>query len=1021
MSGLAPQWAFSAQAIDGAGDSHLSPGIHLRLLVSQLLGLPIRPFAVSRIALGQGAVNTPGGVRSDITWTDSHGATLAAPFTVSAGNPVTGWLPAPAQGVCCWIEVLASPAVGSTLKVDAVVNTDRGPAAVATAAQPKYRLSASRIERVVVTGNGTVNGVAWVNAINVAKETASIYRLLSLPMTGGQRYGGVATAAADASARVARGAPTRTPLYDAVTAANAMSAPAILNPTAAEASRIATVTPRPAAWLDRLVNDLSKPPDELIETLAVSELAGGTSDVSCLGGLWLAALDAGVNRWLGFGDVDNTPPSNAPGDVIAYVIHGGWQQGLGSIDDPDLFFTLPAAAKLSTVAAMAATLPPGVAMPPQAKAPFWDLHTVACATIASPPARPLVPTLTVSQRHWMPITPPAAQREMFVRASNLMGGAAAALARVDASGTIGLNDRPSSGTLPLVPSAPDDATTPGQGEFFDRNAPATAVGYKLSQRDWFGRWSDWSQVNAPAGQRPEPPRPVLQVFYTPPGPDTFGSPITNAPLAGQIGIQVPVPPIDGLAPGSLLLASLRITVNGAVTVIPILKPSMPPALLNWNLPGPPISRCGSVKVTITARWVDTSSVQSVDSAPIIRTLHDPRPPVPVALDYPLAYGSRPDVTNKSRIDLRWTPVAGQQRFRIFYADETTLVGYAEKAKASNGLTSAEATLLLNEIVNQTAPERAASFKIHIGIFARDAFELLSGDPIEAAPNPVELNFVHRVSGSMRVLNVYRIVSASESSQESDFALAPTLIYAVPNDGPPNAPTIDVVPDAVNPHAVTVTLTVPPGGVAATGYRLRRSSATAIDPHRMLIAQTGSVPPSVNGKPQVATFTDAGASEASANGVLRFWNTYLWRAEVRGGPAIGGGPSGEWSRASGVASLALVPNDPPDPIVKPTIQPGPTPGSWQIVCLCDAPALRGGSLGVYRLDLYRTLPGDIERLRKRFLPDDDPKNGGLDPQGVCTLVDAPDPNSTIAKDTLYRVVVVDPMGRLSTPSEKVTVP
>src|SRR5262249_47949099 len=265
-------------------------------LVSQLLGLPIRPFAVSRISLGQGAMNTPGGIRTDVTWTDSHGVTLVAPFTVSAGNPVTGWLPGPAQGVCCWIEVMASPAAGSTLKVDAVVNTDRGPAAVATAAQPKYRVSASRIERVVVSGSGTVSGVVWVNAVNVAKETASIYRLLSLPITGGQRYGGLATAAppppapgsrgaptppppsdaaaaADASARVSRGAPTRTPLYDAVTAANALSAPAILNPTAAEASRIATITTKPAVWLDRLVNDLSKPPDELIETLAVTELA----------------------------------------------------------------------------------------------------------------------------------------------------------------------------------------------------------------------------------------------------------------------------------------------------------------------------------------------------------------------------------------------------------------------------------------------------------------------------------------------------------------------------------------------------------------------------------------------------------------------------------------------------------------------------------------------------------------------------------------------------------------------------
>jgi hypothetical protein len=116
---------------------------------------------------------------------------------------------------------------------------------------------------------------------------------------------------------------------------------------------------------DRLVNDLQTS-DELIETLAVSELAG-MSDVSCLAAV---ARRAGRRRE---SMARFRRRRQHPAEQRAWrrdrMIHGGWRRDLGSDDDPDLFFTLPKQARVDR-RGDGRDIPPGVAMPPQAKAPF---------------------------------------------------------------------------------------------------------------------------------------------------------------------------------------------------------------------------------------------------------------------------------------------------------------------------------------------------------------------------------------------------------------------------------------------------------------------------------------------------------------------------------------------------------------------------------------------------------------------------------------------------------------------------
>ena len=89
---LAPPWAFSAGAIHGIDDTHLVKGIHIRAVPSPSAGLPATPLFVYRAVLTPDAVASLG-QRTDVTWIDSHGVVLTAPFEVQPDNPVTGHIP----------------------------------------------------------------------------------------------------------------------------------------------------------------------------------------------------------------------------------------------------------------------------------------------------------------------------------------------------------------------------------------------------------------------------------------------------------------------------------------------------------------------------------------------------------------------------------------------------------------------------------------------------------------------------------------------------------------------------------------------------------------------------------------------------------------------------------------------------------------------------------------------------------------------------------------------------------------
>lgn len=94
MSILAPAWAWIAGAIDGLGDSHLPPGIHVRCLPSPRLGVPATPLMVTRTIISASILEQMAHGEG-VTWIDSHGNTLSLPFTVTPDNPVYGYFSEP--------------------------------------------------------------------------------------------------------------------------------------------------------------------------------------------------------------------------------------------------------------------------------------------------------------------------------------------------------------------------------------------------------------------------------------------------------------------------------------------------------------------------------------------------------------------------------------------------------------------------------------------------------------------------------------------------------------------------------------------------------------------------------------------------------------------------------------------------------------------------------------------------------------------------------------------------------------
>ncbi|WP_188946470.1 hypothetical protein, partial [Polymorphobacter multimanifer] len=583
----------------------------------------------------------------------------------------------------------------------------------------------------------------------------------------------------------------------------------------------------------------------------------------------------------------------------------------------------------------------------------------------------------------------------------LLPGGLLAFARLGGPAPQSLHEKAADGTaMPLIAAELPDAAAPGQGELFDRMAPADPVQYRVAQSDWAGRWSEWRQAQAPVAERPAPPRPVPELFYTQPAVNGVG-PVGSLP--GKVSIRLDVPRPSQLAPGSLAITTLEFTLDGTTETMPVGNSSR----LEFSRKGPPLPRGGQGVTTLTARWKDSADRFSQPCPPTERRIFDPRPPLGLTIAEDLAYGSRPDVTGKSRIALAWKPTTGQATTRLYQSDETTLIRTLEKRGGHDAL-------LARIAAAADAPARAALFVKHKALFGRGQFGLINPDGFTGT------TFEHRVSGSLRVLLFYRILPVSTAGVEADFATSALIPYAIPNSGPPAPPMLVVRP--VRDGSVlrpAVAISVPQGGVAAREFRLRRSPSESRDPLRMPIVHQGPVPPlPANAGPEarqeVPSFFDTGGSIEPFNTPLQMWSRYSWAAEVRGGPEPGGTTAGEWSDASAAVSLALVPDGPPAPPGAGRLEAA-APGTTRL-SFAHAEPLQGGALGSYSIDLFRAHPDAPLEFAASVGADaartPDPAGGF---RFAFTLAEVLPPGTRLV------AMVIDPAGRSSAPSLALIMP
>jgi hypothetical protein len=940
------------------------------------------------------------------------------------------------------VPVVVPPTIFNRLaafQLDAVVSTLRGPAVVATRTGQPYIVAASHIEQVFVHGSGTVTDAEWVDAATIGNlgDRLLLWKQWSLPVHSGPRYLAEANPTVNSKLRTQLGAPTRHALYQEPAAANVASASAAT--PADELNRVTALAPDLDSWLQTLVSDTSADPWSLVQnfTVQAGEDASnpdtqGTASMPLLGMALQSIMDPGLARWAGFCEVDIAPAVSTTATTAYYAIGGIWALDRKRIPQA-LIDTLPPGSIFDS-----SKIPIGKRMPVKVqgdlpKGEYVELWVVAAAVIGAPGNPPSGPALASEPGTWMPSPPTAPIRQIPIDVSGLFPGALLAFARQDASGIVPLNpvDK-NNAPMPIVSSPTKASTVSGISQVTDRKAPPGVLTYRLSQSDWFGRFSPWATVNAPDQARTAPPKPTPEVFYTPPAP------AGTALLAGTLLVRVPIPadtalppgcgPLTGLivnatAPdvGYSINATYSVSGGGGATVTPaVAGPPPKPATLNIQFNGPALNVTASTTVSITAQW-QTATAVSIVSDPVQRFIGDPRPAPPPVIPSALRYAAKPDAMNRARFEITLPAVTGA-KYRVYFADENQLlkgllnlttstdpqVTAALKSQATAALPGLTAALAMN------ATDRAAAFMAHSALYTYDMFQNLTQTAV--APG----TFAHSLPGDLKTLSFYRILTWNAANVPSDFLTSPLVPVAVPNDPPPARPAISVKP-AQNASGVivgaTVTVRVAKTAVDPVQYRVRRSFAGATpDPRRMLVIYEGALPAGGGGVSPVSAFN------SGPNGVtfvhtdstgIKSWHRYAWAVELRGGAPIGSPPGttihGDYGPPSKPASTMIVPPNPPDPVATFTgVRDGSGNAELAWTVTGSPVEMMSTDMGPHKFELYRIPAG----TRPVVVPMATIPQAGAD--SVFHFTDPDTPAGSVS----YRIVVIDPLGRASQPSPTV---
>lgn len=1046
MTAIPPSWAMGALGLDGTGDSHLQPGIHLRVFTSPQMGLPTRPFVVYRLEGDHAQRRLAGLTRTTFIWRDAQGRILQPPFAVMPGHPVTGHIvrPAAARAMAVGVvtgadlpSLVARPLGGLArkgLRVQAFIDTPQGRRILGERRQSPYVLAASDIHGVVLDGQGIVRSGWWIEADVSLVDKLKPAFLMDLPVPGGSRYQGLPDAVVRAEKRVRRGAPLRFGLHDDPNVATpAAAAPATDHD---EWARVEPLAQDLSKLVDQVVNDLSQPLhalthiEPLTDGVSVKAQPASTAVLKSLRTVLSATADPGLARWLGYAELD-TEPAALAGPMTLYFIRGFVTADLKRMGLIHRLQLAQSGGLMKDGRGASGSVPFGVEPVSKDGEPVFDFTVPVLVFPGAPPVSPGAPDVGEpvppsqlvgplgssppatddGQGPWLAeFVPPEARREVVLPLSRLGAAPTLAAARQDASGLVSLNSRHpvSKRAVALVPAVPEAALDTGTGRLADRGAPEGVLRYRVAQADWFGRWSGWRERDVPAKARPLPPEPAFHAHYD----LAADTPVDDAPRFGRFFVQVSVPRPDDLAPGSRLLVSAR--ASGTIAGVPF-SVSRPVSaavgkFLQIEVPAPAgqIGRAQRVEAEVTVQWHD--GVQEGPAAPVQRkTLVDPRPPAALVMDPTLRYTARPDAVGRARIVLEW-PAAAGVRYRVYTTDETRLK--AALGGITDGRQATAQALLADVAAAPSAAHRAAAYTqpARKALFERGFFTNLTDTPLGLAGGG-PLRFSHDLSGSLKVLSFFKVVALSADNVESPFTDAALLPVGVPSGGPPPRPLLDFL-GWTDEGAARLKVTAVRGAQPAVRWRLRRSFAESADALRMPVVAQGVIPsmaPDADG-PNVFEIVDAGAELLPEPG-LRPWTRTAWRVEVQTGSPPGSTLPGEWSEASGaVGSLRM-----PDPPAAPAdVAVDSLSGDRATLRWTHPDALRKGAMGGYRFDVYRQMPGERPARIGTVLADDPSAVTGA---GASRTFRFAEPTDS-ASGARWQIVTLDPAGRMGPPSDAV---
>jgi len=995
---VAPVWLFCAQALYASGDPHLLSGVHLRVLLSFALGLPVAPLQVACASAGP-----PGRFAERVypVFTDALGRVVYPTISLRETGPVTAWLPSQPGNPVVWAAALID-AVDGEARVDAVLSGLSGPSVIASADRNPWQVCGTGIDRLMISGAGYIEAVLVLRAKDVVFGDLQSMPPLALPVADAYRYRGLEDPWDAALERVERGGPRLVGLHDEPEASDPWSCRAL--GADEEVERVKALWgaglegPVEALLAQSRVSQqrLRMPPQSLSGPTVES-----TAVVPPLATVLQGALDPGIGRLLGFVERDEEPPAQ-PGELVVYVVRGVFmvrRSALGrrlawleqaAIEPPGRF--------------EADELPKSVWDPGEGL--FLDLATVAAVVVGEEAPRPRPPLFEGGEDlGWVPEIPPAARRHLSLRLGGLGPAATLAFARQEPE-LMGLNrrlseliERAPDRALPIICGVPAELPTapaasgPGQGEVVDRTAPAEPVGYRLAQSDWFGRWSGWAETGVGAGIRPPVPVPLLEAAFLPPA--VPGDP-------GSLEVRCVQLRDDRLPPGGLPLESLSLSAEvepgvlapGSAAAERGPTPAEPePLLVTFEVP--PLAAAERRTLRVTGVWSDSGDRVSEISEPARAEAADPRAPAPLVLPNKLDYASRPDALGRSRVRLAWPGATPPVAYNLYRSDESTLAQYLHKPEVGG------AAILGQLDEAETAPDRAKVFRDHAASFGKVAFELLTATPLASTGGPMSHD--DGVPGSLDVLVFYRVVPVSPLGAEARFADCSLLVFGVPSAPAPPVPLLTAVPDSADPSKVRLTITVPQGGPGAVKARLRRSRVGGEDPWRMPVVAIVDLAEGVE-------FLDTGPAPWAPTLNLAPWSTYVWRAEAQAEAEPGSSLAGVWSAPSAPASVRIVPSAPPQPLTPGTAQ---AVGSEVELTFGAPEPLDAGSAGTYVIDVYRRSPaaaavpsgavGSFEAAALR------------QPDGrylVRDLVSAP-------PGTVYLAEIADPLDRRSPRTEVAT--